>query len=301
MRRPWIVLVGLLLLCPVVAGACESASRQRCKQLIGQLISYRSEAIEYAFGSVFDVLPDNVEVKFVASSDPQYAKFSGRVAYDQAERVMVVPRRFLDAQTPNPLRWAAAYWPYYRNPQYQTAFPLIAAIDSALWGAVLQENAHEQGLSWPHAECSSVDVSKRLPCEMLIAGIGILLTENRDAIFNTNRIDRIWPDDFTSFQQRSWRTEREYVDVQRFGGVLLLRPLFSEFGIPNALAYVAQTPFRIEEGNMRLSALRYQERAREVLQGRPVILASGEGHGYENPPPADRNRHFVSFGPRDGA
>ncbi|HMN45368.1 MAG TPA: hypothetical protein PKE27_12370 [Povalibacter sp.] len=300
MRRPWIVLFGLLL-CPFVAGACESNDRHRCRQLIGQLIAYRSEAIEYAFGSVFDVLPDNVEIKFVSSSDPQYAKFSGRVAYDQAARMMIVPRRYLDAQTPNPLRWAAAYWPYYRNPQYQAAFPLIAAIDSALWGAVLQETAHGRGLSWPHAECSSVDLSKRLPCEMLIAGVGALLTDNRVEMFNANRIDRIWPDDFSSFQQRAWRTDREYVDVQRFGGVLLLRPLFSEFGVPSALAYVAQTPFRIEDGNMRVSALRYQERAREVLQGRPAILVSGEAHGEDPPPVSSRSRHFVSFGSRDGA
>ena len=300
MRRPWIVMIGLLL-CPFVAGACDSSDRHRCRKQIGQLIAYRSEAIEYAFGSVFDALPDNVEIKFVSSSDPQYEKFSGRVAYDQEQRVMVVPRRYLDAETPNPLRWAAAYWPYYRNQQYQSAFPLIAAIDSALWGAVLQETAHVRGLSWPHAECGSVDISKRLPCEMLIAGVGALLTESRDVIFNANRIDRIWPENFASFEQRSWRTDREYVDVQRYGGVLLLRPLFSEFGVPSALAYVAQTPFHIEGGNMRASAVRYQERAREVLQARPVILASGEGHVYESPPTSNRNRHFVSFGSRDGA
>jgi hypothetical protein len=30
-------------------------------------------------------------------------------------------------------------------------------------------------------------------------------------------------------------------------------------------AYVAQTPFRIEEDNVRTSAMRYQEQAREAL------------------------------------
>ncbi len=199
------------------------------------------------------------------------------------------------------MRWAAAYWPYYRNRQYQTAFPLIAAIDSALWGAVLQETANLRGLTWPHGECTSVDMAKRLPCEMLIAGIGALLTDNQSGIFNANRLDRIWPEDFSSFEQRSWRTEREYVDVQRFGGVLLLRPLFSEFGVPSALAYVAQTPFRIEEGNVRASALRYQARAREVLQGQPAVLISGEAHSQEDLPSPSRHRHFVSFGSRDGA
>lgn len=300
MRSFWFALIALML-CPVVAGACDSGDRHRCRAQIGQLIAYRSEAIEYAFGSIFDVLPDNVEVRFVSSSDPQYAKFSGRVAYDQTEHVMIVPRRYIDAETPNPLRWATAYWPYYRNPQYQTAFPLIGAIDSALWGAVLQEIASVHGLSWPHAQCSSLDIRERLPCQMLIAGVGSLLTENREPIFNANRLDRIWPENFSQFEQQAWRTQREYNEVQRYGGVLLLRPLFSEFGVPNALAYIAQTPFTVEEGNMRLSAQRYQEKAREVLQSRPTILVSGESHAEDDPVPTTRTRHYVSFGTRDGA
>lgn len=296
MRIPWIALI-VLLLSPVAAGACESGDRKRCRQQIGQLIAYRSDAIEYAFGSVFDVLPDNVEIRFVSTEDDLYAKFSGRIAYDQSAHIMVVPRKFISAKVPNPLRWASAYWPYYREPQYQDLFPLIAAIDSALWGAVLQETAHARGLSWPHAECSSIELSKRLPCEMLIAGVGALLTASRDVMFNENRIDRLWPEDFASFQQRSWRTERDYVDVQRFGGVLLLQPLFSEFGVPSALAYVARTPFLVEAGNMRTSALRYQERARETLLSRPAIVPVND----EQEMPDTRHRRFVSLGSREGA
>ena len=301
MRRGWIAIAALL--CPFVADACNSTDRHRCKELVGQLIAYRSEAIEYAFGSVFGALPPRVEVKFVSSRDPQYVKYAGRVAYDQAERTLVVPRRYIDAEMPMPLRWAANYWPYYRNPQYRETFPLIAAIDSALWGAVLQETAHARGLSWPHAECGSIDVHKRLPCEMLIAGVGAMLTEANTSIFNANRVDRLWPENFSVFEQRSWRSDREYVEVQRYGGILLLRPLFSEFGVPLALAYVAQTPFHVEQGNMRISALRYQERAREALLSRPLIMTTGEPRNDNEPIllPGSRDRRFIAFGTRDGA
>ena len=194
MRRWWIAVA--VLFCPVVAAACDSSDRHRCRELIGQLIAYRGEAIEYAFGSVFGSLPSRVEVKFVSSRDPQYVKYAGRVAYDQSERTLVVPRRYIDAQIPMPLRWAASYWPYYRNPTYRETYPLIAAIDSALWGAVLQETAHARGLSWPHPGCGSIDMSQRLPCEMLIAGVGAMLTETQSSIFNANRVDRLWPENF---------------------------------------------------------------------------------------------------------
>jgi hypothetical protein len=53
--------------------------------------------------------------------------------------------------------------------------------------------------------------------------------------------------------------------VQRYGGILLIGPLIDQFGVPKALAYIAQTPFHVEDNNMRLSAQRYQERARKVL------------------------------------
>ena len=301
MRRWWIAVA--VLLCPVVAAACNSSDRHRCRELIGQLIAYRGEAIEYAFGSVFGSLPSRVEVKFVGSRDPQYVKYAGRVAYDQSERTLIVPRRYIDAQIPMPLRWAASYWPYYRNPTYREAYPLIAAIDSALWGAVLQETAHARGQSWPHAGCGSIDMSQRLPCEMLIAGVGAMLTETQSSIFNANRVDRLWPENFANFERRASGNDREYVEVQRFGGILLLRPLFSEFGVPNALAYVAQTPFRVEHGNMRVSALRYQERAREVLQSRPEMITTSEEPRDEGPIAITgrRDRSFVAFGAQDGA
>jgi hypothetical protein len=53
--------------------------------------------------------------------------------------------------------------------------------------------------------------------------------------------------------------------VQRYGGILLIGPLIDQFGVPRALAYIAQTPFLIEDNNLRLSAQRYQEKARQTL------------------------------------
>ena len=84
---------------------------------------------------------------------------------------------------------------------------------------------------------------------------------------------------------------------------MLLRPLFSEFGVGNALAYVAQTPFVLENDNMRASAQRYQERARETLQGRARLLVTDESAPSEEaiPVPVSREPRFVAFGRRDGA
>ena len=49
-----------------------------------------------------------------------------------------------------------------------------------------------------------------------------------------------------------------------FNHCLLVGPLIREFGVPRVFAYVARTPFRIENDNVRVSALRYQERARSA-------------------------------------
>jgi hypothetical protein len=297
----FMVLGGLI--CPLLAFACDYSDRHECKDEIRQLVSYRSEAIEYAFGDVFGALPRQVAIKFVRSTDEEYSRFSGRVAYDVSQRAVIVPNVYLSAQTPMPLKWASSYWPYYRNIRYQQAFPLIAAIDNALWGAVLQETARQKNLSWPHEGCKSVDMAKRLPCEMVITGVAALLTGSQAAMFNANRIERIWPESFSAFQQQSWRSERDYGDVQRFGGILLLRPLFSEFGVGSALTYVAQTPFVVENDNMRASALRYQERAREVLQtSRGQMVVTDETAASSEPivVPINREPRFVAFGRRDG-
>lgn len=249
--------------------ACEFADRKKCRELIRELTEFRTEAIQNAFGSAFFHVPHELEMKFVSSVDEQYRKYSGRVAYDASERVLVIPRKHVHAKLPRPLDWAKSYWPYYKKDLYRESFPLIEAIDNALWGAHLQEAASERGLRWPHRECDSLHLSVRLPCQMTLEGVAVYLTQSRSAVFNVNRLDRIWPEDFQAFEQRVYRRgEREYLDVQHYGGILLLEPIIGEFGIPSTLAYVAQNPFRLQEDNLRMSALRYQEHARETLSSR---------------------------------
>ncbi|MET0987760.1 MAG: hypothetical protein ABW034_20375 [Steroidobacteraceae bacterium] len=63
-------------------------------------------------------------------------------------------------------------------------------------------------------------------------------------LFNENRLDLIWPEDFTEFQRTVWLQDPQYADVRRYGGILLVKPLIAQFGVPRALAYVAQTPLK---------------------------------------------------------
>ncbi|MFL6619512.1 MAG: hypothetical protein ACJ8MH_12965, partial [Povalibacter sp.] len=73
----WMVLAGLV--CPLLAFACDYTDRTECKDDIQELVTYRSQAIEYAFGDVFGALPHQIQIKFVRATDKEYAKFSGRV------------------------------------------------------------------------------------------------------------------------------------------------------------------------------------------------------------------------------
>lgn len=260
----WMAFAGLVL--PMFALACESTDRQECKRQFRQLVSYRAEAIDNAFGNLSELLPAHVEIKFVTSKEPEYARYEGRAAYDPENRALIFPRRVLGAKLPNPLKWAAYYWPLYENEQYRTEFAVIETVDNVLWSAFMQEAARARGLSWPHKECGAVDVGRRLPCEMLISGIVEYVKALRAPLFNVNRIDRIWPEDFADFRKRFWRTDQEYIDVQRYGGIMLIHPLIDEFGVPRTLKYIAQTPFRVDGENLRLAAERYQEQAREVLR-----------------------------------
>jgi hypothetical protein len=258
-------LACISLLFPLLSLACDSVNREQCKQRFTALVNYRTEAITNAFGDLLGTLPPTLQVRFASSKE--LAATGGKERYDQEHRTLVFPRRVLSAKLPNPLRAAAYYWPFYENEQYRNAFPVVETIDELIWNAFLQEAAKERGLSWPHENCKSSDLSERLPCEMLVNGINQHLKEVRTPIFNANRIDMIWPEDFTRFRRSLWdKGDRLYQDVQRYGGLLLVGPLIDQFGVPRALEYVAQTPFRIENNNMRLSAQRYQERAREALE-----------------------------------
>lgn len=256
-----------LLLLPAVALACEMSERKACEKRIVALVAYRSEAIGHAFGDLSAALPDQVRVRFVTSRDPEHPLPSRTIAYDPAARVLFMSRSLLDAKLPNPLRAAANYWPFYEQQQAREAFPVVEAIDEALWNAYFQAAATARGVVWNAADCRSPYLEKRLPCEMVTSAIAHIVKTRRLPMFNENRVDRVWPEDFAAFVERNWRRgESEYREVQRYGGLLLVRPLIGEFGVPRVLAYLAQTPFRIEDNNLRVSAQRYQDRARDALR-----------------------------------
>lgn len=257
-------LACITLLFPVLGLTCESVNREQCKERFEALVNYRTEAITGAFGDLLGTLPTELTVKFVGSKE--LTDTDGKETYDADHHTLIFPRRLLSSKVPNPIRAAAYYWPFYENEQYRNAFPVVETIDQLIWTAFLQEAAKRRGLSWPHKDCKSSDLGTRLPCEMLVEGINEHLKEVRTPIFNANRLDMIWPEDFAGFRRGLWnKGDQRFLDVQRYGGILLIGPLIDQFGVPKALAYIAQTPFHVEDNNMRLSAQRYQERARKVL------------------------------------
>ena len=279
-RASWLgsCFVGTLTLLPALGLACELSERKICEKRIVDLVSYRSEAIGRAFGDLSAALPGQVLIRFVSSHDPEHPLARDAIAYDPGERLLFMSRSFLSAKLPNPLRLAANYWPFYEEQQVRETFPVVEAIDDALWNAYLQEAATARGLAWGTEDCRSAHVDKRLPCEMITSAIAHVVKTRRLPIFNENRIDRVWPEDFAAFVERNWRHEEsEYRDVQRYGGILLVRPLIGEFGVPRALAYLAQTPFQIEENNLRVSAQRYQDRARDALRVQSVDWVARAG------------------------
>lgn len=260
-------LIALLFSC-MPAFACDSPlSRCRDTGDLAALVNYRSQAIETTFGAYAAPMPEEVRIEFVSSKDERFRSSLTPVALNIQEGRMAFTRGASSAKLPNPLSWAKSYWAYYKNPQYTNAFPIIASIDSAIWSAYLREAARQRGLSWPHAQCGSIDLGKRLPCEMMVEGVLEFVTSSRDVLFNENRIDQIWPHDFSDFRRRLWRhDDREYSEIRRLGGILLLRPLIDEFGAQQALVYVAQHPFDLRNEDLRASAIAYQERARETLR-----------------------------------
>ena len=274
------LIVTCAALAPGLSYACDQVDRQQCKDNLGELVSYRAVAMERAFGEFMPVMPEKMQVKFVGPNDAEYQRYSRQVAYDLAQETMIIPRHLLSTRMPKPLRASSSYWPFYQNELYRETFPVILAVDNALWGAYLQEAAQDRGLTWPHASCGSVQLAERLPCEMLVEGVAAHLTAGRTPMFNVNRVDRIWPQDFAAFSQRVWRKDdSRYIDVQRYGGWMLLKPLFDEFGVPRALYYVAQTPFELLDNDMYASALKYQDRAREWLEADKQRRKASGGEG----------------------
>jgi len=272
----WIAWASALF--PMIAIACDGNDIRKCEAQFRDLVAYRNEAIETAFGDLSGALPAQLQIKFVKTRDPEYALLAAGTVYDAERHVLMFPHTASREKMPNPLRSAYYYWPFHQQKELSQEFPVVEAVDNALWSAYLQEAARARGLTWPHKGCASGDVGERLPCEMLTTAIARYVDARRDLLFNENRVDRIWPEDFADFRKRVWnRRDPQYRDIQRYGGILLIKPLIGEFGVPQVFAYVAQTPFDIEENNVRISALRYQDRARAVLRTRvpdPVTLGS---------------------------
>ena len=256
-----LVLACLGILIPALGMACGL----KCERDFARLVSYRTEAITTAFGDVYALLPNDIPIKFITEKDPGYALFWEGKAFDPEQRTLRFPIEFILMRMPEYLEDAVAYWPYYQDSYIRKRFPVIEAIDNVLWGIYLQQEAQAKGLSWPPADCQSVDIPKRLACEMMSGGIAESIKNRPMPLFNGNRLDRILPSDFPRFRKRVLRTDREYHDVQRYGGILLVGPLITEFGVSRMLSYFAQTPFLIEDDDLQGSVLRYQQRARAAL------------------------------------
>lgn len=274
--KQWILCASLLL--PSVGLGCDH-DRRRCEQQLLELLSYRTQAIQGAFGDLSLALPTQLQIRFVKSKDPEHRLLGGSIAYEPESKQLLLPRSVMNARLPNSLRHTAYYWPFYQNPALREEFPIVEAIDDALWSVFLQEAARSSGNTWPHSNCNANVIDKRLPCRMLLSAAARFVKVRGELVFNENRIDRIWPDDIAAFDDRNFRpNDPDYADVLRSGGILLLRPLVAEFGVPRVLAYVAQTPLLIEDDSLRISALRYQELARDVLGMRtPAVQMSMTG------------------------
>jgi hypothetical protein len=259
-------MAATILLFPLACKACERDISRACQRAVATLIAYRAEAIAGAFGNFDNGGTAALQIRFASREDSERLRLARGISYDADNRTFWISRTVVDMALPNPLRSALYYWPFYQHENLRREFPIVEAVDNALWAAFLRDSAATQGLAWPHLACSSTVIQERLPCDMLRTGIARFVKVLRDPIINENRLDLIWPEDFAAFGRKvAGYGDREYLEVQRLGGLLLVRPLIREFGVLPTFAYVARNPFLVEDDNMRTSALRYQERAREAL------------------------------------
>jgi len=244
---------------------CPTTGATGQEQRFARLVCIRNRAIETAFGPLFDGREIQIRIEFLSEDDPLYPQAS-MSSYDAGRHIIYFRRRVLMLA---PEAWydnAVAYWTYYQGGIARSSYPVIGIVDEALWDAHLGQAAHERGLTWPNEDCRAIDISRRLGCEMLITAIAQLVQSPTAPLLNANRLDLLWPGDLADFERRAWaRRGREYRDVCRLGGLMLLEPLVREFGVPRVFAYAARTPFRIENNDVRLSALRYQDDARSTL------------------------------------
>lgn len=242
----------------------EAASARPPEQRFARLVCIRAQAIQTAIGPLFEGRDLDIRIEFAGADDPLYPQTS-MSSYDPASHTLYFRRKVLMLAPEAWYQFALAYWPYYRDVARAT-YPLIGIVDEALWNAHLRQAAHEQGLSWPNEDCGEIDIARRLGCEMLVSATVELSQSPATPMVNANRVDLLWPEDLKDFERRAWtRGGREYREVRRLGGLLLLEPLVREFGAPRVFAYAARTPFRIENNNVRLSALQYQDGARKGI------------------------------------
>lgn len=243
----------------------RTAATSAREQHFATLVAERARAIERAFGHTFAPGTTELRIVFLKAADPAYARLHEDSFYDPQGRTLYFAHHLQFANAPLTSQAALQYWPWYRQPT-RSEYPVVETIDRTLWTAVLTEAARTRGLPWPHAACRTAQISERLPCEMLVSGVLAHLTQVSRPLFNENRIAEIWPEDLAAFSAHiRGGDERAYVNVRRYGGYLLLRPLVREFGVARTLEYVARTPLLVEENNLRLSAERYQQTAREAL------------------------------------
>lgn len=249
----------------VVVGA-ESGRRSRPtlrERQFAHLVNERARAIERAFGQTFAPSVTELRIVFVKpdkSGDPPDV-----ARYEPEARTLYFAHHLQYSEAPMTTASALQYWPWYEQ-TLRGLYPVVEVIDGALWTAALKEAAHERGVTWPHEQCASFDVVERLPCEMLASGVFMHTTQSAAPLFNENRIAEIWPEDLEELRGRVHRGDRQaYATARKYGGYLLLRPLVREFGVARTLSYVAGAPFHVEDNNLRLSAQRYQDRAREAL------------------------------------
>jgi hypothetical protein len=257
---------------PASTHLCQEATTETSpEQRFTQLVCIRARAIQTAIGPLFDGRDLDIRIEFVDTADPLYPQTS-MSSYDPAAHTLYFRRKVLLLA---PEAWydnAVAYWPYYRYVS-RASYPLIGIVDESLWNAHLSQAAHEHGLTWPNADCNELDIAHRLGCEMLVSATVELSQSPATPMVNANRVDLLWPEDLKDFERRAWtRGGREYREVRRLGGLLLLEPLVREFGAPRVFAYAARTPFRIENNNVRLSALRYQDGARAAITSRKSAM-----------------------------
>jgi hypothetical protein len=282
----WLALTALLL--PLTGSACERELKA-CQREIITLISYRAEAISAAFGNFYGGRAEPLQIKFPKLKDPMQKQLHGGISCDASNRTLWISRAVVGMAVPNPMSSAMYYWPFYQRAQLRRDFPVVEVVDNALWGAFLRDAANAQGLTWPHEGCNSGVIRERLPCEMLTSGLARFVKAVSEPIFNENRLDRIWPESLTAFDRHvSGANDREYREVERLGGLMLVRPLIKEFGVLPTFAYVARTPFVVEDDNVHTSALKYQERARQELgQGDPRPSANTVITKVQPPPLLD--------------